>query len=218
MYGTKWKLTRDITEYGTCYNAPKFNTISKGTICTLENSHFQPFNDGSDDGWTWYYLTWPGGYGTRMGWTRTYSFSGIESFAEEVEDTQEDLTMNKQSQLQIGDKVLWINESNKSECTVIDIHSVIVEFDSGAKEVIIIEKLTKLPKHNNSSWLSLSKAEFGMKLQTNYPFPELGDKIQQSAPTRTVIFVSYDGNKYCKILLPTGDVVEIKAGYLWPEA
>ena len=53
-----------------------------------------------------------------------------------------------------------------------------------------------------------------MKAFTDYPFTELGDEAYKPAPVREVEVVSYDGNKYCKILVE-GVELEVKAGYLY---
>lgn len=49
---------------------------------------------------------------------------------------------------------------------------------------------------------------------TDYPFEELGDKLYEEAPVREIKVLSFDGNKYCRILL--GNIkTEIKAGYIY---
>lgn len=53
-----------------------------------------------------------------------------------------------------------------------------------------------------------------MKAFTDYPFTELGDEAYKLAPVREVEVVSYDGNKYCKIIVE-GVECEVKAGYLY---
>lgn len=51
---------------------------------------------------------------------------------------------------------------------------------------------------------------------TDYPFEQLGDKPYQRVPIRHVCVVSYDGNKYAKVLFSDcGDLLEVKAGYLY---
>lgn len=53
-----------------------------------------------------------------------------------------------------------------------------------------------------------------MKAWTDYPFAELQDIAGQEAPVRECEVLSYDGNKYCVILVE-GVTVEVKAGYLY---
>lgn len=53
-----------------------------------------------------------------------------------------------------------------------------------------------------------------MKAFTDYPFVELGDLSGEIAPIRSCIVTSYDGNKYCKIVVGRLGT-EIKAGYLY---
>lgn len=49
---------------------------------------------------------------------------------------------------------------------------------------------------------------------TDYPFEELGDEPYKKAPVREIKVLSFDGNKYCRILV--GDMkTEIKAGYIY---
>jgi len=55
-----------------------------------------------------------------------------------------------------------------------------------------------------------------MKAWTDYPFVWLGDIAYQKAPVREIEVVSYDGNKYCKIIVEQGEY-EIKAGYIYTE-
>jgi len=52
---------------------------------------------------------------------------------------------------------------------------------------------------------------------TDYPFIELGDKPNKEAPIRKVMPLSYDGNKYVKVLVD-GVRSEIKAGYIYKKA
>lgn len=56
-----------------------------------------------------------------------------------------------------------------------------------------------------------------MKAFTDYPFFELGDIAGQEAPIRSCIVTSYDGDKYCKVVVG-GIESEIKACYLYSEA
>jgi hypothetical protein len=51
-------------------------------------------------------------------------------------------------------------------------------------------------------------------LYTDYPFTELGDIDYQPAPIRKVMPLSYDGDKYVKVLVD-GIYSEIKAGYIY---
>ena len=53
-------------------------------------------------------------------------------------------------------------------------------------------------------------------LYTDYPFTELGDKSGKEAPIRKVMPVSYDGDKYVKVLVD-GIYSEIKSGYIYTE-
>ena len=53
-----------------------------------------------------------------------------------------------------------------------------------------------------------------MKAFTDYPIIELGDIAGEEAPVREVDILSYDGNKYCKVLVE-GVILEIKSGYLY---
>jgi hypothetical protein len=56
-----------------------------------------------------------------------------------------------------------------------------------------------------------------MKLfYTDYPFADLGDEAGKPAPIRLVKPISYDGDKYVKVLVE--DVfAEIKGGYIYTE-
>lgn len=55
-----------------------------------------------------------------------------------------------------------------------------------------------------------------MKAYTDYPFTELGDIAREQAPIRQCTVISYDGDKYCKIVV--GKLItEVKAGYLYKE-
>lgn len=49
---------------------------------------------------------------------------------------------------------------------------------------------------------------------TDYPFDFLGDKPNFKAPVRPVWVVSYDGNKYVKIIV-SGVEAEVKSGYIY---
>ena len=53
-----------------------------------------------------------------------------------------------------------------------------------------------------------------MRAYTDYPFVELGDEPYKPAPIREVEILSYDGDKYCKILVE-GVGTEVKSGYLY---
>lgn len=52
---------------------------------------------------------------------------------------------------------------------------------------------------------------------TDYPFEELNDIPFKPAPVREITILSYDGDKYCKILVE-GIISEIKSGYIYKEA
>lgn len=49
---------------------------------------------------------------------------------------------------------------------------------------------------------------------TDYPITELGDTPNEIAPIRKCRVLSYDGNKYCQVVVGT-TTKEIKAGYLY---
>jgi len=51
---------------------------------------------------------------------------------------------------------------------------------------------------------------------TDYPFVELGDTPGKIAPVRKVLPLSYDGDKYCDVLVG-GINSKIKAGYIYTE-
>ena len=53
-----------------------------------------------------------------------------------------------------------------------------------------------------------------MKAWTDYPIVELGDAPHVEAPIREVEILSYDGDKYCRVLVD-GVEKSIKAGYLY---
>lgn len=53
-----------------------------------------------------------------------------------------------------------------------------------------------------------------MKLFTDYPILELGDKEGCVAPLRQVEVLAYDLDKYCQVLVE-GVIVEFKAGYVY---
>lgn len=56
-----------------------------------------------------------------------------------------------------------------------------------------------------------------MKAWTDYPFTWLlGDAPYQKAPVREIEVLSYDGDKYCRILV-CGKDAEIKAGYIYQQ-
>ena len=59
---------------------------------------------------------------------------------------------------------------------------------------------------------------------TDYPIVELGDIPGKYAPIREIEVLSYDGNKYCEIIVgqglttlgrPSGFYTTIKAGYIY---
>jgi len=54
------------------------------------------------------------------------------------------------------------------------------------------------------------------QLWTDYPVVELGDTPGREAPIRPVAILSYDGNKYCRVLVE-GVEIEIKAGYIYKQ-
>ena len=49
---------------------------------------------------------------------------------------------------------------------------------------------------------------------TDYPIVELGDIAEKKAPIRKVMPISWDGDKYVKVLVG-GIYQEIKAGYIY---
>lgn len=53
-----------------------------------------------------------------------------------------------------------------------------------------------------------------MKAYTDYPFIELGDTSGKEAPVRECVILSYDGDKYCTVLVE-GIHGEVKSGYLY---
>ena len=53
-----------------------------------------------------------------------------------------------------------------------------------------------------------------MEAYTDYPFTFLGDIPHNEAPIRKCIVITYDGNKYCDILVE-GHRTNIKAGYIY---
>jgi hypothetical protein len=53
-----------------------------------------------------------------------------------------------------------------------------------------------------------------MKTYTDYPFTFLGDTEHKKAPMREIEFISYDGDKYCQIIVD-GIKTEIKLGYIY---
>ena len=55
-----------------------------------------------------------------------------------------------------------------------------------------------------------------MKAWTDYPIVELGDKPYVNAPIWEVEVLSYDGDKYCCVLVD-GIEKSIKAGYIYRE-
>lgn len=56
-----------------------------------------------------------------------------------------------------------------------------------------------------------------MKQWTDYPFESLGDIAGKRAPIRPIQVLSFDGNKYCKVLVE-GVVEWIKCGYIYQRA
>ena len=56
-----------------------------------------------------------------------------------------------------------------------------------------------------------------MKAYTDYPFEFLGDEPYKEAPVREIDVLSYDDNKYCRILV-CGEEGEIKSGYIYQQA
>jgi hypothetical protein len=50
---------------------------------------------------------------------------------------------------------------------------------------------------------------------TDYPFHFLGDAEYTRGPMRKIKIISYDRNKYVTVKLETGQVVEIKSGYIY---
>jgi len=55
-----------------------------------------------------------------------------------------------------------------------------------------------------------------MKAYTDAPIKELGDVSGETAPIRECEILSYDGDKYC-IILVEGVKLEVKAGYIYKE-
>lgn len=55
-----------------------------------------------------------------------------------------------------------------------------------------------------------------MKAFTDYPFKELGDPEFILAPIREVEVLSYDGDKYCNIII-NGVHLSVKACYLYAQ-
>ena len=55
-----------------------------------------------------------------------------------------------------------------------------------------------------------------MKAWTDYPFTQLGDEAGKEAPIRPIDVLSYDGDKYCYIVVE-GIHTEIKSGYIYNE-
>ena len=53
-----------------------------------------------------------------------------------------------------------------------------------------------------------------MKAWTDYPFASLGDEPGQPAPVRLVEVISYDGDKYCCVII-CGQTEKVKRGYLY---
>ena len=51
-------------------------------------------------------------------------------------------------------------------------------------------------------------------LFTDYPFTDLGDEAGKEAPIRAVKAISFDGDKYVKVLVED-TYQEIKAGYIY---
>jgi hypothetical protein len=56
-----------------------------------------------------------------------------------------------------------------------------------------------------------------MKAWTDYPFISLGDESGKKAPIRQIDVLSYDGNKYCRVVVE-GVEEEIKSGYIYTES
>ena len=53
-----------------------------------------------------------------------------------------------------------------------------------------------------------------MKAWTDYPITELGDAEGQEAPIRECEVISYDGDKYCDVIVG-GVLTSTKCGYLY---
>lgn len=53
-----------------------------------------------------------------------------------------------------------------------------------------------------------------MKAWTDYPFTRLGDEPFKEAPVREVEVLTYDGDKYCTVMIE-GDRFDVKRGYLY---
>ena len=56
-----------------------------------------------------------------------------------------------------------------------------------------------------------------MNAYTDYPIIELGDLVGEEAPIRRCIITSYDGDKYCSVVIG-GVQKSIKKGYLYESA
>lgn len=52
------------------------------------------------------------------------------------------------------------------------------------------------------------------KLFTDHPFRDLGDSPNKKAPIRQIQVLSYDGDKYCRVLVDSIES-EVKAGYIY---
>ena len=53
-------------------------------------------------------------------------------------------------------------------------------------------------------------------LWTDYPIVQLGDRGGERAPVRVCVIVSYDGDKYAKVLVQGVHYpIEVKLGYLY---
>lgn len=53
-----------------------------------------------------------------------------------------------------------------------------------------------------------------MQAYTDYPFTALGDEPYKSAPVREIEVLSYDGDKYCVVLVE-GIEQEVKSCYVY---
>ncbi len=63
-----------------------------------------------------------------------------------------------------------------------------------------------------------SPAQYLKRGYTDYPILFLGDTPDQPAPIRKVKVISWDGDKYAIVHVPTGHFVAIKAGYIYSES
>jgi len=98
----------------------------------------------------------------------------------------------------------------------------IVELDrgraeSGGRDAYVERLLLDAASRRHVAGTTKRPAAQGVRLYTDYTFIELGDQPSMPAPIREIQrVVSYDGNKYCEVLVD-GRRVSVKAGYLYAE-